>query len=99
MRNPVIFGCLGHTLIPEEREFFEEVQPLGFILFKKNIKDKMQVKALIEDLKSTLHQAQSLLSNSARERKHLTLGVPSRVRTCPVSTLHCDMAVPAMLAV
>lgn len=50
----VIFGCSGTTLTPEERRFFQETQPLGFILFKRNVQDKNQLKALIEDLKSTL---------------------------------------------
>jgi len=57
--SPVIFGCSGYTLSPEERTFFEENQPLGFILFKRNIQDKLQLKALIEDLKSTLHHNNS----------------------------------------
>lgn len=51
---PVIFGCSGLTLTPEERDFFRDVQPLGFILFKRNIQDKLQVKTLITNLKSML---------------------------------------------
>lgn len=54
--SPVIFGCSGYTLTPEERDFFRKNQPLGFILFSRNIKDKLQLKALVEDLKSTLDQ-------------------------------------------
>lgn len=54
--SPVIFGCSGTTLSSEERAFFEKNQPLGFILFKRNIQDKVQLKALIADLKSTLQQ-------------------------------------------
>lgn len=52
---PVIFGCSGLTLTPVEMSFFKEAQPLGFILFKRNIEDKKQVKALISMLKSTLN--------------------------------------------
>ncbi len=52
--SPVIFGCSGTTLTPEERGFFEENQPLGFILFGRNVQDKPQLKALIKDLKSLL---------------------------------------------
>lgn len=54
--SPVIFGCSGPTLTTEEMDFFREVKPLGFILFKRNIQDKAQVKALIKELKSTLNQ-------------------------------------------
>lgn len=52
---PVIFGCSGLTLSPEEQTFFTETQPLGFILFKRNVQDKTQLKALINDLKATLN--------------------------------------------
>jgi beta-N-acetylhexosaminidase len=51
---PVIFGCSGYFLMPEEKAFFNTHQPLGFILFKRNIQDRAQLKALIEDLKSTV---------------------------------------------
>lgn len=53
--SPVIFGCSSLTLEAEERNFFREVQPLGFILFKRNIQDKLQVQTLIKDLRSTLN--------------------------------------------
>lgn len=52
--NPVIFGCSGLTLTSEERVFFEKSQPLGFILFQRNIESKLQLKTLIDDLKSLL---------------------------------------------
>lgn len=55
--SPVIFGCSGYHLTPDERNFFAEHQPLGFILFKRNIQDKLQLKSLIEELKSTLNHA------------------------------------------
>jgi beta-N-acetylhexosaminidase len=54
--SPVIFGCSGTALSSEERSFFEKNQPLGFILFKRNIQGKPQLKALIADLKLTLHK-------------------------------------------
>ncbi len=52
--SPVVFGCSSLTLTNEEREFFKESQPLGFIIFQRNVQDKPQLKALIEDLKSTV---------------------------------------------
>ncbi|MBY0501001.1 MAG: glycoside hydrolase family 3 protein [Alphaproteobacteria bacterium] len=55
--SSVIFGCSGLSLTHEERIFFEESKPLGFILFKRNIQDKTQLKALIEDLKSTINHS------------------------------------------
>ncbi len=51
----VIFGLKGTTLLPEERAFFERVQPLGFILFRRNCDNPEQIRALVHDLKSTLN--------------------------------------------
>lgn len=51
---PVIFGCAGAVLNPEERVFFKAHNPLGFILFKRNIQEKNQVKTLINQLKETV---------------------------------------------
>ncbi len=54
-KSPVIFGCSKQTLSQEEKDFFAEVQPQGFILFSRNIRDKPQLKALIADLKATVN--------------------------------------------
>jgi beta-N-acetylhexosaminidase len=48
----VIFGLEGLELKQEEKDFFKVQQPLGFILFARNIKDPQQVRSLVEDLKS-----------------------------------------------
>ncbi len=37
MTLALILGCAGPTLSPEEAAFFREVQPWGFILFKRNV--------------------------------------------------------------
>ena len=50
----VIFGCAGTALTQEERAFFQNHQPLGFILFTRNIENPDQLKSLIKDLKSTI---------------------------------------------
>jgi beta-N-acetylhexosaminidase len=50
----VIFGLKGTILLPEERAFFERVQPLGFILFRRNCDNPEQIRALVQDLKSTV---------------------------------------------
>src|SRR3989338_7690297 len=52
---PVIYGCAGPDLSTQEREFFKEAQPLGFIIFERNCQNPEQLKKLINDLKSTLH--------------------------------------------
>jgi len=49
--RPVIFGCEGTGLSPNEVSFFREVEPLGFILFQRNCETPEQIKALTDSLK------------------------------------------------
>jgi beta-N-acetylhexosaminidase len=50
----VIYGCSGVTLRPEERAFFRESDPWGFILFQRNCADPAQVCALTAELRETV---------------------------------------------
>ncbi len=54
MRRRVIFGCSGPVLEPQERDFFRDVQPWGFILFGRNVKNREQVRALTDSLRETV---------------------------------------------
>jgi beta-N-acetylhexosaminidase len=47
----VLFGCAGKTLIDEEKRFFAQADPLGFILFARNIESPDQVRALVRSLR------------------------------------------------
>lgn len=58
--KPVIFGLSGETLTPDERAFFRDADPAGYILFRRNIADKRQVRALTDDLRA-LHGRDDLL--------------------------------------
>ena len=58
--KPVIFGLAGETLGPDERAFFADVEPAGYILFKRNIVDRGQLRALTDALRS-LHGRDDLL--------------------------------------
>ena len=49
-----IFGCAGLRISPTERSFFRACDPLGFILFDRNIRDPDQVRRLIEDLRGSV---------------------------------------------
>ncbi len=49
---PVIFGLSGPVMTPDERAFFASVEPAGYILFKRNIVDRAQVRALTDSLRS-----------------------------------------------
>ena len=48
--KPLIFGFKGKSLSDEERSFFLEHQPAGFIIFKRNIESKEQLMVLCTDL-------------------------------------------------
>ncbi len=50
--KPVIFGLSGLALSREEAAFFVEANPAGYILFKRNIADRDQVRALTDSLRS-----------------------------------------------
>jgi beta-N-acetylhexosaminidase len=49
---PVIFGCKGQELTQEELDFFRGINPFGFILFARNIGNPIQVKQLVEQMRS-----------------------------------------------
>ncbi|WP_010542881.1 beta-N-acetylhexosaminidase [Sphingomonas elodea] len=50
--KPVIFGLSGPSLTDDERAFFREADPLGYILFKRNCVDPAQMRALTDALRS-----------------------------------------------
>lgn len=52
--KPVIYGISGLTLSDEEKYFFSKSGPIGFILFSRNIKNKAQVKSLVQSLKELM---------------------------------------------
>ena len=47
-----IFGCAGPRLSAEEAAFFAEVNPWGFILFKRNVETPDQVRRLTDALRA-----------------------------------------------
>jgi len=49
--KPVIFGLSGLVLTEDEKRLFREVEPAGYILFKRNIEDRAQVLALTNSLR------------------------------------------------
>jgi beta-N-acetylhexosaminidase len=52
----VILGCRGKKLLKKEGDFFSKINPLGFILFKRNCQNPKQIRQLTKDLKSTLNR-------------------------------------------
>src|SRR5690349_11443840 len=52
-----IFGCAGLALTADEKAFFRDVDPLGFILFARNIDTPEQALHLTEELRSCVARA------------------------------------------
>ena len=47
-----IYGLAGLALTADERAFFREADPAGYILFKRNCADRAQLRALTDDLRA-----------------------------------------------
>ncbi|AGH48825.1 beta-N-acetylhexosaminidase [Sphingomonas sp. MM-1] len=55
--TPLILGLAGPVLSDEERAFFADVDPAGFILFRRNIADAAQLRALTDALRAVSGRA------------------------------------------
>ncbi|MCC6925054.1 beta-N-acetylhexosaminidase [Novosphingobium sp.] len=58
--TPAIFGLSGLTLSADERAFFREADPAGYILFGRNVESRDQIRALTDDLRA-IHGRERLL--------------------------------------
>ncbi|MFN4090641.1 MAG: beta-N-acetylhexosaminidase [Alphaproteobacteria bacterium] len=54
-----ILGCAGEALTAEERRFFADADPLGFILFRRNCTAPDQVRALVDQLRDAVGRAEA----------------------------------------
>ena len=52
-----ILGCAGPDLTADERAFFRDADPLGFIVFARNIDTPERTRRLIEELRSCVARA------------------------------------------
>jgi beta-N-acetylhexosaminidase len=64
--TPAIFGIAGASLSAEERAFFRDSDPAGYILFGRNCVDRAQMRALTEDLRA-IHGRERLLISIDQE--------------------------------
>lgn len=63
---PAIFGLGGPHLTADERAFFREADPAGYILFGRNCENPEQLRALTDDLRS-IHGRDRLLVSIDQE--------------------------------
>src|SRR5260370_24481934 len=54
-----IFGCTGPDLTAEERAFCGDADPLGFILFGRNVDTPEGTCRLVEELRSSVARAEA----------------------------------------
>ena len=64
--TPAIFGLAGPTLTADERAFFHDADPAGYILFARNVENRDQLRALTADLRS-IHGRDRLLISIDQE--------------------------------
>ncbi|HWA02852.1 MAG TPA: beta-N-acetylhexosaminidase [Rhizomicrobium sp.] len=57
MRTRAIYGCAGPVLSAQERRFFAEARPWGFILFARNVVDRPQLRELVASLREAAGDA------------------------------------------
>ena len=60
--TPAIFGLSGPALTADERAFFRDADPAGYILFGRNIQTRAQVRALTDDLRAIQGRERTLIS-------------------------------------
>ena len=63
---PAIFGLSGLKLTDDERSFFRDCDPAGYILFGRNVATREQMRALTDDLRA-LHGREHLLISIDQE--------------------------------
>ena len=64
--TPAIFGVAGPALTDDERAFFRDADPAGYILFARNVETRDQLRALTDDLRA-IHGRDRLLVSIDQE--------------------------------
>ncbi|HYC04688.1 MAG TPA: beta-N-acetylhexosaminidase [Azospirillaceae bacterium] len=57
----VVYGCAGTDLTAEERAFFRDADPFGFILFRRNCDSAEQVRRLVAEMRDSVDRAAPVL--------------------------------------
>jgi beta-N-acetylhexosaminidase len=89
-----IAGCSGPELTPDERAFFRDSNPWGFILFKRNIETPEQVRALTDALRETIGRADAPILVDQEGGRVQRMG-PPHWRRYPAGSAYGRIAVQA----
>jgi beta-N-acetylhexosaminidase len=60
--TPAIFGISGTSLSADERAFFKDADPAGYILFTRNCESRAQMRALTDELRAIHGRARTFIS-------------------------------------
>ena len=85
MPKAVIFGLSGPSLSDEERRFFAQSDPLGFILFARNCEQPDQVVALVDALRETVRRDSAPVLIDQEGGRVARLGPPHWRRAPPLA--------------
>jgi beta-N-acetylhexosaminidase len=88
-----IFGCAGPVLLPEERAFFREADPFGFILFARNVEDPAQLRRLTADLRTAVGREAPVLVDQEGGRVQRLRAPHWREWTPPLDTVEAAASV------
>jgi beta-N-acetylhexosaminidase len=90
-RKPVIYGLEGTQLTAEERVFFQNERPAGYILFARNCQDPHQLRRLTDALKA-LHPDYLPLILIDQEGGRVARLKPPHWRAVPAAGLFAEVA-------
>jgi beta-N-acetylhexosaminidase len=74
----LILGCAGKALSSEEKAFFRDARPWGFILFKRNIGTPDEVRALTAALRDCVGRAEAPILIDQEGGRVQRMGPPLR---------------------
>ena len=81
-RLAAIFGCEGLALSPDERVFFRDCDPFGFILFARNIENPDQLVRLTSQLRDAVgRDAPILIDQEGGRVQRMRAPSPKRSRS------------------
>jgi beta-N-acetylhexosaminidase len=90
-----IFGVAGLTLTDEEKQFFADINPVGFILFARNCDNPTQLKKLISDLKAVAEN-ETVLILIDQEGGRVARLKPPHWRKTPPAKIFADLAAESL---
>ncbi len=88
--TPAIFSFSGLKLTDDERAFFAEAQPAGYILFGRNVENRQQLRALTDSLRD-LHGRDDLLISIDQEGGRVARMKPPEWDAFPASGVFAQL--------